>query len=976
MSELNKLFKKLGVSTSDFLLTLKGDKWKGCIPYRLQKGLEEINPDAFFVQENKPIVLFFDFTEEDIDNKKDLFKKIWNLGGVPVVFVVKIDTIEIYNGFSFNTKSSTFELFEADNKKVSDDEISIWDIFSGKLWKKLPAAKSQVDESLLKNMQDTQKELIDKGLKDIYANNIIGRLLFSRYLIDREVKIDKKYFTDKQSFLKILQNKNKKLLYEYFDYLKDTFNGDLFPVEKDEASKINNNHLDILHRLFKGDKMATGQRSLFETYDFKIIPVELISEVYERFIGKEKQRREGAYYTPSFLVDYILEKTVRKHLEKNNSCRVLDPSCGSGIFLVETLRCIIEKNINKSGKISKEKLKEIVKNNIFGVDKSNNALNLCIFSICLTLLDYVNPKDITEFKLPKLKNKNLFAKDFFNTKHIFNKNIDNLDYILGNPPWGETEIFNSHVEYSNNEKIPISRNQIAQSFTIRIKDFSSQNTKCALVLISKILYNHKSEKFRKYWLKNFYIDEVLELSPVRKQLFSGATAPAIIVFYRYAHKKETKSNIITHNSIKPNIFLKYLKILVIEKNDIKKVKQEYFQKYDWLWKTVLYGNAFDFHFIKKLKSRFKSVENYINEFDITFGAGFISAKKNSKKREEFKGKVFVDSNDFKVSESFRQNFNFKKIIDINPDLFFRDQGVLDSYKSPHLLLKRSLRDKPTVTYLEKECIFPNTIFGIHGANKKDLKAIGAYFSSTLVQYLLFLTSSDWGVRQEEVLQEDYKKLPFLSDKNIRNNLAQIFDELIKISKNKYSKKILDNTDYKKLINVEIKKLNSFLFKKFELTDQDKRLIDYNVNISIPLFFGEKESIAPCNSVQLKNYAQIFVDYFSTRWNKKPNFFEVDIFYNDYIVGMNFKVVKEKNKNTINIIRDSGRDDSLIKLMKISEDKITDKIYQQRDIRGFNEASFYVIKSNQFKNWHSAVAQVDLHEFIDSMMQSELESLET
>ncbi|MCK5416318.1 N-6 DNA methylase [Candidatus Parcubacteria bacterium] len=971
MSELNKLFKKLGVSTSDYLLTLGGDKWKRFIPYRLQKGLEEINPNAFFIQENKPIVLFFDFTKNKINNEKDLFKKIWNLGGVPVVFIIKDDITEIYNGFSFDTKTSTLELFQSNKKDILDDEISIWDIFLGKLWKKLPVAKSQVDESLLRNIQDAQKELTDKGLEDVYANNIIGRLLFSRYLIDREVMIDKKYFSDKWSFLQILESKNKKLLYEYFDYLKTTFNGDLFPVKKDELGKVNNSHLDVLYRLFKGDTMATGQQSLFEAYDFKIIPVELISEVYERFIGLEKQRKEGAYYTPSFLVDYILNKTVKKHLVKNKSCRVLDPSCGSGIFLVETLRWIIEKSDQDN--ISYSKLGKIVKDNIFGVDKDENAINLSIFSLCLTLLDYITPKDITKFRFPSLKGENLFVADFFDTEHEFNKKIKNLDFILGNPPWGSDKgKSNYHINYFNNQGVPVSDKQIAQSFVVRVKDFSTKTTKCALVLTSKVLYNHNAKDFRKYWFNNFFINEVLELSPVRSQLFAQATAPSSIVFYEFAHGKDTSDRIIIHTSIKPNIFLKYLKILVIEKNDIKKIKQKYFKKYDWLWKVMLYGNVFDFYFIKKLKENSKTVNSFIEKSEIVFGAGFKRANKKNK-LAHLSNKYLLEPSSLRAYKKPNKDI---KLINKYPDLLFENGGVEEVYKKPHLILKRTLKDRPIITYSENEFIFPNTIFGIHGKDKLLLKSIGAYFSSDLTRYLLFLMSSAWGVEREEVLQKEYKELPFLSDKDIKNKLSGLFDELLEVAKNKYNRTMLDNTNYDKLIEKKIHEINLFLYKKLKLSEQEKRLIDYNINVSIPSFFGEDHPILSCTLDQLKRYAKIFVDHFSTRWSEKPNFFEVDIFYNDYIVGMNFKVVKEKGSNIVNVIKSSGQNDSLIKLMKISENKITDKIYQQRDVRGFNKASFYIVKSNQFKNWHPAVAQADLHEFIDSMMQSELELLET
>lgn len=84
------------------------------------------------------------------------------------------------------------------------------------------------------------------------------------------------------------------------------------------------------------EEMKTGQLCLFPFYDFNIIPIELISNIYEILLGKEKQDRDKAFYTPEYLVDYIVNRTVGRCLFNENECKVLDPSCGSGIFLVKS----------------------------------------------------------------------------------------------------------------------------------------------------------------------------------------------------------------------------------------------------------------------------------------------------------------------------------------------------------------------------------------------------------------------------------------------------------------------------------------------------------------------------------------------------------------------------------------------------------------------------------------------------------------
>ncbi len=974
MTALKQLIQKLRLDIKldkGGLFYLENNAWKNELPYRLHKGLEEICPDAFFVQNGKLLILFFDFIKERRGDEKELFKKIWNIGGAPIVFIIKSGDTEIYNGFSFDTKKNfTFEDLKIKGRKVTEGDISFWDIFSGKFWQQLPEPKNLVDEKLLRNIQDTQKALEKDGLESIYANNIIGRLLFSRYLIDRKVKIAKKYFKDEESFLKILKEKNKKLLYQYFEYLKIKFNGDLFPISDGEKEQIKNKHLKILFDLFCGNEIESGQQSLFKTYDFKIIPVELISEVYERFIGEEKQRKEGAYYTPSFLVDYILEKTVKEHLKKNKSCKILDPSCGSGIFLVETLRCIIEKNLQKSRKISRKKLEKLINDNIFGVDKNESAINLSVFSLCLTLLDYIEPKDITKFRFPELKNKNLFKADFFNTEHKFNEKIKKIDYILGNPPWGsDKEKDNHHIRYFKKEEIPVSDKQIAQSFAARIKDFSSQKTRCVLILTSKILYNHNAKKFRAYWLKNFFVDKVLELSPVRSQLFTKATAPSAIVFYQYAHKKETKNNIITHTSIKPNIFLKYLKILVIEKNDIKEIKQEYFQKHDWLWKVMLYGNTFDFYFIKRLKDSYKTLNEIIKDHGLTFGQGFIKGKNGKYNSKHLKGKIYIDTRKSVFSKFFINENILDKYKDDTP--LYR-QGKKNIFQAPYVLLKEGFNKKDfslVTAYSEKDFVFRSSITAIKGEDKYILKSITGVLNSVFSNYLLLLQGSYAGIEREKALNEEERfEFPMLYDKKISKKVDEIQEAYEQLNKEHFN-----NQELKISIKKAEDQLNVAVLNLFEVSSFEQRLIDYATEISIPLLNNNEAPIKKATEKQLKNYAQIFLDHFGSCWDGNLDFFEIDIYFNNYIAGMNFKVVSKKRKELIEFKKLEDRE-NLFELMKLGKEKITNNFYQQRDIKGFNKTSFYIVKPNQYKNWHQAVAQTDLHEFVEMMMNAEMKSL--
>jgi type I restriction-modification system DNA methylase subunit len=288
--------------------------------------------------------------------------------------------------------------------------------------------------------------------------------MFTRYLIDGQVKLQfegTSKIRNNSDLCKLLESRGK--IRQFFDYLADPekgFNGDLFPLTPKEYAAIPQEAYKEIIRLLKSEDIAGGQLSLFDMYDFSIIPVEFISNMYEAFIGPENQEKEGAYYTPLFLVDYILSETITKTIghNQNEDCKVLDPACGSGVFLVETLRKLIEQYIvqNANKRPDKRKLKEIVEKNIYGIDRDESAVQVAIFSVYLTLLDYMQPPEIANFRFPKLLGTNFFSNDFFDTDAAFNTILADKDFsfIIGNPPWkrGSEDEKPLYIEYIRNRK--------------------------------------------------------------------------------------------------------------------------------------------------------------------------------------------------------------------------------------------------------------------------------------------------------------------------------------------------------------------------------------------------------------------------------------------------------------------------------------------------------------------------------------------
>jgi len=986
---LNKIYNKLDMTPEKGLCVIKENNWKKKLPKRLQYLIEEkLKPEAFFCFNESPLVLFYDSPQ----NKENLFKAIWNFNESPIVIINEPDVVEIYNGFSYLKDTSTLEKLD-DHENLKN--FSYFELVTGKTLEQYHAKlkqQSRVDFNLLENVRDARTILIKKyGIKASLANMLIGKCIFVRYLIDRgvEIKFEKEPRKWKnEEFCELFNNKTK--LINFFAYLRNQFNGEGFLRNDSKLQDIPKKAYFVLKDLLMGTELSSGQRSLFDIYDFSIIPVEFISNVYEFFIGKEKQAEEGAYYTPKFLVDYILSQTVEKHFKefpKQYNCKVLDPACGSGIFLVEALRRIVEHYIDKNNRISKKSLKKLAENNIFGIDKDENAINVAIFSIYLALLDYQEPKDIENFTFPDLlRNGNFHAADFFDTSKEYNKIFSEIDFnfIIGNPPWKrsapKSSLFINYIRKRkkierkvNSPEIHISNNEIAQAFLLRTSDFNSKKTKCALIVTSKALYNLNAKKFREYFLHNFFIEKVFELAPVRREVFDKSnyrtSGPAAILFFRYSHEKDTTLNELTYICLKPNRLFSLFKIFILQKADIKKVLQKRLMKYDWLWKVLVYGSYLDFNFIKRLNGGYLNIRQIIDKKDYLDGQGLqygqdkISAK-------ALLGYPFIESSliePFFLNTKGIKSFQEEKVHRIrNPIL----------YEKNKLLIKKGATENfnliSAISY--SKGVFKDTLTAIkvfHERDINDLRIISGLLSSKMFSYFILQTGSSIGIEREQVHNKKFT-FPYID----KPELAKLVNQIEMITKKIHKER-------EKPLNPKVNKLkskrqkyiyllNRKIFESFDLNEQELALVNYAVAVTIPLImkhdgYMDLFSSIPFKNKLLKEYIEVFFSRFQDSFKEKH--LKAEVWHTTNIVGIFFKVI-EGNLSDKKLIEWKKEKDNKVlkKIISLGTTAITESLFIQKDIRGFEKNSFYIIKPNEKKLWHKANAYLDVNKFVDALLR--------
>jgi hypothetical protein len=959
ISSVEVLIERLGYADSSNMIYFSKMNGDNIFPH-INDIIQRINPYAYYILDGKPFVLFFEESSEN--SLEQLSKLVWN-SQIPIVFFCGTNDIRIYNGYSIDSSKLLIQLEEMDINSCNEESpFSYWNITSPEFWGKhlKKYSHKKLNDALLENITYITKTLKDEH-KINFATNFVLRLIFIRYLIDRGVDLGYKNFNgdieqSQKQLLKLVTN--KKALYSLFSHLKEKFHGNLFDLGNElDDPKLTDAALDLVAKFLSGIlQMSNGQYSLFPLYDFSIISVELISNIYEIMLGKQKQDEYKAFYTPNYLADFILQQKIFPYLSRKKKAVVLDPSCGSGIFLVSIYRRMVEENLGDDlYSDNDEMLINILRNNIYGVDYSKDAIDVAIFSLYLTALDYKDPKTLVRFDLPDLREKNLLESDFFNEEKLSNLSKMDFDFIIGNPPWGKIKT-GLHMQYceEHGHKKRQQNSEICRSFVFRVKDFSNKNTQCCLILHSKILYTQKkpSREFRKYVLENAVIEKVIEMSSVRELVFENAKGPAVVVIFKYK-EKDCINNKITYISLKPNIFFKLFNLIVIEKNDIKHIEQNFLIQHDWAWKTIVFGFSGDMDIILSLKKKYKTIEKYLSDqipkLVVNVGVKYADGEIDA---EHLCGLKLIQSkhaiNHFSVDISTKNKFTKEKIDRARPK---------EMFDPPHCVINK-WEDHSNFSifsaYSAVKVVFTDSVYLIKGefSQKNLLLNLVGLFNSDFFTYLNLMLGSSTGIEREQCFKDEIIQFPCAYNAVIPNIVASIQAKKEEFHLGTSSK------------NQNEIKLNKIIFDMFNLSDNE--FIDYAMKVQIPQLKDSFDIYRKVGMDDLRAYCKCFDDHFSYVYGKSKKYIEI-IFYPDVVnrfTIFELKIIDAKPKEKIKF---SDSNDKTI-LTKFMVNKHNDLFYRIDNVIYSDKSSFFIIKPNHYKNWHRAIARIDLNDVVDQIFQ--------
>jgi len=817
---IDKLFEALGWEITNIYEVEREfsqkDKSKESSTKRVDYAFKINNKIKFFVEAKDSSVYLKHNKDAIFQAKRYAYS---SNGKAPIVILTDFEEFRVFNVLTAPHYDNPDEHLLKNYCFKYDKYIQNWDL----LWETF--SKEAIENNSLQNIIGTvtkntrtmDREFLDQITKwrEILAKNIairnkslsvdeineavqriLDRLIFIRNLEDREIEPADTLFSIASTKTNIL---NK--LTDLFLRLNNVYNGLLFKQHFSEKIIIDDKVLcDIIKEMCYP----------ISPFQFDIIEPEILGRIYEKFLGSkirlteshrakveekiEVNKAGGVYYTPEYIVEYIVKNTVGEKIEgltpkEIENIKIIDPACGSGSFLLGAYSYLLNyhqrwyeehkdekeykdewyKSNNGEIKIKLDKRSNILKNNIYGVDIDKEATEVATMSLYLKMLDDgfdKGQRDLFFVKgavLPDMSRNikcgnSLIGTDYFNDKIIFDteefKKIRPFDWEKEFPDFFSEKMSNFYlITFETN----YSREQgNTDSPPIYLTDDER-------LLVAECIVN--------------------EIKKLGVKLLAASILPD------HVHL------VIADMGVNPEEIVKQIKgVSALEVNRRSSVPGEGYQQNLW-------SKSFNLSFLDDDKHLFNAIEyvnnNYIKHADKWTDT--ISQKIN----EIFKPILYNMDDGFRWADFQYSNSGFDIVIG-NPPW----GAIFDKYEKEYLKNKFVAFDNENESYIffiENSYkllklngyfgyIIPSNLF----TNVRYNKIRKFLLDYTKIKYLIDLGSNvfqnvsvDSGILIYKKSNENYKINSYYIGKTQNKDIINNFDNYIKIDQNKF----FENPDY-------------------------------------------------------------------------------------------------------------------------------------------------------------------------------------
>lgn len=733
-----------------------------------------------------PQAFIFDASDGlDDDRFAELHKRLWSWGGVPLVYRVVPGCIQLFRcahepDFAGSGDVSVCRPIRTllIGAKIAAQDVW-WDaarIQNGTIWddpgacKLMLSAQKAAHRTLVEEVRALAKQLTEQ---DLLTPRLRRRLLILSlliaYLEERSVLLPADFAKAREGasrFFEVLGDGTA--LVRLLESLEERFNGHVFKLTDEERAALAvSTELTSYARLVEGYEDSTGQLSLWRLYSFRDLPVELISNIYQLFV----KDASSSIYTPPALVQLMLEETLSwDRLDKlmAGDGVILDPACGSGVFLVEAYRRLVLHWRWRHGweRPGIDELHPLLQR-VHGIDLEDGAVELAAFSLCLSLCDALQPEEIrSSVRLfPPLADVTLHHSCFFDAKA---KGLIKVTVaaIVGNPPFESSLATDgakrSYAAYTKMHGA-LADKQLAYLFLHDAMEMLAPNGVLAMVEPSGFLYNHHALAFRRTFFARWKVREILDFVSIRGLFKKGEADPKIVVVIAEAEKPAPDSRLL-HAVFRRNGRATAEQGFDIDYYDMHWPKNEDAEQSRDIWRANLLGGNRVYDLIKRLRG-FPTLKDFATQQGWDFGEGYIAGLKGiSRPAEHLIGKPLLPTEALSDSGIDAQAF------ETVPDRPIKDTKSTARFTPPFLLIKEN-EDLHHALWTGHYLTYKHRILGLatdrNGLDK--LTAVQAWLSrerTVLRAYVAGISASLFVQRATAILGADILAVPYPEDEDL------------------------------------------------------------------------------------------------------------------------------------------------------------------------------------------------------------------
>ena len=731
----------------------------------------DFSPDALW-RGRSALRVYFKFAEQTPNDELvgAWRQEIWNEGFTPLLWVISPMKIELYNGFGRPLGSGDAATHRLRTFRNIDSELEKLDALAGRLametgqfWLSDSGIdrKTGVDQALLSDLASLESALVGANLDRAAAQALIGRSIFTQFLIDRKIVGPDLLHRvcDHRALPPILRDRSA--TQKLFTWLGDTFNGDMFPPETG-SSPATMTHLSRVADFLEAIDVESGQRSLFP-YQFDVIPVELISSIYEQFAhtSAPQSRHLDVYYTRLPVVSLVLDE-VMSGLTGRES--VLDLTCGSGVFLVEALRRLVGLRAN-GGEPSRALIRSTLYEQIYGVDISEAAIRIAAFSLYLAALELdPNPRPPQALKFQPLVNRTLIVGDArtIETTPIHASTVSvpseqkKFDVIIGNPPWsfrGRAGTADRTVSTS-----PVQSRGEGLDFVLRAQDFAHEKTRFGMLLSAMPFFSGSRAGAAAAHSVVHRLSPVtlVNLSNLSGWLFPTARMPAVALLARHRLGRTDEITVVqvpwSPAGPKTHTF-------EIAPSDIIQLPLADWERQTVRLKTAAFGRQRDLVLLSTLTAAHDELRTRLAAAGAKLRDGLTLGTPANQTRDAsaLQGLEILGAKDLLLP------FNVPKGLRVFSFAGAQWPRTRETYRAPLLLVKEmvSSNARALAAVADRDLIFTDAYFGaaFPAAQREAASLVAAIVSSALASWFFIMTAAEFGIWKQRLFLQDVGSLP-------------------------------------------------------------------------------------------------------------------------------------------------------------------------------------------------------------------------